>query len=220
MRPLFSTEPSAACCSPTYRIRVRSVRLPLASLVFVACAFGLDAAAQTKITFVAATAAHESAARAYRAIWASDGERILRAFQAETCLPFSEADVGAVVDDIVSHSGGPEHPMGLRASYGVDLKQSTLVHELGHRLLWQLPERLDDLDGHRTLYLVLDRVWAAVWGEEFAASRIADESSWAASYDYAGAWQWVRGLDLAERRRLWTQLLALNGFDAECRATR
>jgi len=74
-----------------------------------------------------------------------------------------------------------------------------------------LTERLDDLDGHRTLYLVLDRVWADVWGEEFATERVQGESSWRASYDYAAAWAWVREMTPDQRSVLWNRLLAMNG---------
>ena len=126
-------------------------------------------------------------------------------------MPFPESAVAALVGDDVSHSGGPEHPMGLRASYDLDVKRSTLVHELGHRHLWQLVERLDDVDGHKTLYLVLDRVWADVWGTEFAAARVRGEASWRASYDYAAAWHWASNLTADERSRLWNKLLAMNG---------
>jgi hypothetical protein len=125
-------------------------------------------------------------------------------------MPFPEAAVAAVVGDDVSHSGGPEHPMGLRARYDLDVKRATLVHELAHRHLWQLTERLDELDGHRTLYLVLDRVWAEVWGEDFAAERIDGEASWRASYDYAAAWDWARRLTVDQRGILWDRLLAMN----------
>ena len=167
--------------------------------------------AQTSVKFVASTAAHEHAARAYRSIWERDGERIVAALEARTCMPFQETSVAAVIDDAVSHSGGPEHPMGLRASYDLDVKRATLVHELGHRHLWQLTERLDGVDGHQTLYLILDRVWADVWGEEFAAERVRGESTWHASYDYAAAWDWARQMTPDERSRLWNRLLALNG---------
>jgi hypothetical protein len=181
-------------------------------LSIAAAALAAATHAQTAVDFLAATAAHESAARDYRSIWQQDGERIVAALEARTCLRFPEAAVAAMIADDVSHSGGPEHPMGLRASYDVDVKRATLVHELGHRHLWQLTERLDDLDGHRTLYLVLDRVWADVWGEEFAAERIRSESAWRASYDYASAWTWARSLTVDERGILWNRLLALNGM--------
>lgn len=169
------------------------------------------------LEFIPQTAAHSYAARVYEQIWAEHGERIVQALEARTCMPFSEQHVAAVVDDATSNSGGPNHPMRLRASYPRELKQSTLVHELGHRHLWQLVERLEYLDGHKALYLILDRVWADVWGEEFAATQIESESSWQAEYDYAAAWRWVRSLAPAERARLWNRLRWMNGFSGECK---
>jgi len=166
--------------------------------------------AQPAIDFLASTAAHESAARAYRSIWEQDGARIVAALEARTCMRFPEAAVTAIVGDAVSDSGGPEHPMSLRASYDLDFKRATLVHELAHRHLWQLTQRLDDVDGHRTLYLILDRVWADVWGEEFAAARIRGEESWHATYDYAAAWDWARALTVEQRGILWNRLLTMN----------
>ena len=137
------------------------------------------------------------------------------ALETVTCMPFPESSVSATVGDAVSHSGGPEHPMRLRRSYIRKEKESTLVHELGHRHLWQLVERLDEVDGHMTLYLILDRVWADVWGEEFAADRVRGESDWHQSY--AEAWAWARSVGPEERARLWNQLLVMNGFDS-CRS--
>ncbi len=72
------------------------------------------------------------------------------------------------------------------------------------------------MDGHQTLYLILDRVWADVWGEEFALERVAAESQWRSDYDYAQAWTWAQSLSLSERTRMWDQLLTMNGFDAPC----
>jgi hypothetical protein len=106
--------------------------------------------------------------------------------------------------------------MQLRASYARAVKQSTLVHELGHRHLWQLAKRIDGIDGHQTLFLVLDRVWSRVWGETFAEASIARESSWLSSYDYGAAWAWSRALGSRDRELLWQRLLALNGFDTSC----
>ncbi len=182
----------------------------VAFIAVVACFAGASAQSEPAVQFIASTAAHEHAARTYRSIWERDGQRIVEALEKWTCLRFPESAVVAVISDDVSHSGGPEHPMGLRASYDVDIKRATLVHELGHRHLWQLIERLDTLDGHRTLYLVLDRVWADVWGDEFAVERIRSESTWRASYDYGAAWTWARDLTVDERGILWNRLLAMN----------
>lgn len=174
------------------------------------------ARADIQLDFIPGTAAHGYAARMYEEIWQEYGARIIASLEARTCLPFAEQRVAAVIEDGTSHSGGPDHPMRLRASYPRPLKQSTLVHELGHRHLWQLVERLDYLDGHKTLYLILDRVWADVWGEDFAAAQIESESSWLAEYDYAAAWRWVRSLAPAERSRLWNRLRWMNGFTDDC----
>jgi hypothetical protein len=191
---------------------VLEIVLPVRGIVFlVACVLlAAEAHGQLAVNFIASSAAHDHAARDYRSIWQQDGARIVAALEARTCLQFPETAVAALIGDDVSHSGGPEHPMGLRASYDVDVKRATLVHELGHRHLWQLTERLDDLDGHQTLYLLLDRVWADVWGEEFAAEHIRSESAWRASYDYAAAWDWARSLTVDERGILWNRLLTMN----------
>jgi hypothetical protein len=180
------------------------------AFLVVSALLAAPAHAQLAVDFIASSAAHNHAARDYRSIWQQDGTRIVAALEARTCLRFPEAAVAALIGDEVSHSGGPEHPMGLRASYDVDVKRATLVHELGHRHLWQLTERLDDIDGHRTLYLILERVWADVWGEEFAAARVRGEASWHASYDYAAAWAWARALTVDERGILWNRLLTMN----------
>lgn len=193
-------------------IRALAAEILPASALIVASA----AHADVDFDFIPSSAAHRYAVRAYQAIWDEYGERIVAALETRTCLPFPELKVSAVVADGVSHSGGPEHPMRLRASYARNVKRSTLVHELGHRHLWQLVERMDDVDGHMTLYLVLDRVWADVWGQDFAEQRVRDESGWDANYDYAAAWTWARSLPSEQRARLWNRLLRLNGFPNSC----
>jgi hypothetical protein len=189
-------------------------------VVLVAALLAAHPSTAVEVEFVPLSAADQWDTRTYRAIWGEFGERIVAAFETVTCLPFSEPRIPAIVANDVSHSGGPAHPMQLRATYGRAVKQATLVHELGHRHLWQLAERLDGIDGHMTLYLVLDRVWAQVWGEDFAAQRIKSESEWLASYDYGQAWRWARGLKRDERAKLWNQLLAMNGFAGGCNAAR
>jgi hypothetical protein len=200
--------------------RPKGILRKASSVVLVAALLAARPSSAVEVEFVALSAADQWDARTYRAIWDEFGERIVAAFEAVTCLPFSEPRIPAIVANDVSHSGGPAHPMQLRATYGRAVKQATLVHELGHRHLWQLAERLDGIDGHMTLYLVLDRVWAQVWGEDFAAQRIRGESDWLASYDYGKAWRWAAGLKRDERTKLWNQLLAMNGITSGCHAAR
>ena len=180
--------------------------------LLVALLIASVAQAQMDVVFIASSAADEYDANVYRAIWDEYGERVVDALETVTCLPFPESSVSATVADAVSHSGGPEHPMRLRRSYLRKEKESTLAHELGHRHLWQLAERLDEVDGHKTLYLILERVWVDVWGEEFAENRVRGESDW--HEKYADAWAWARSLGSEERARLWNQLLVMNGFNS------
>ena len=53
------------------------------------------AQAQPELIFVPANAALPYAVRAYQEIWDEDGERIVAALKARTCLPFSESSVTA-----------------------------------------------------------------------------------------------------------------------------
>src|SRR5690242_13484578 len=85
------------------------LNLRIVLVVLIACLANATANAQPAVEFIATTAAHESAARAYRAIWEQDGARIIAALEAETCMKFPEAAVAALVGDDVSDSGGPEH---------------------------------------------------------------------------------------------------------------
>jgi hypothetical protein len=195
---------------------MRAIVLKVTGVVLTASLLVVAPVSAVEVEFIAFSTADQWDAKTYRAIWKESGERIVEAFEAVTCLSFAESIVPAVVAERVSNSGGPEHPMQLRASYVRAVKQATLVHELGHRDLWQLTKRLDGVDGHMTLYLVLDRVWAYVWGEEFAEERIRDESRWSASYDYGAAWRWARSLGREERVRLWNELLIKNGFPGGC----
>lgn len=154
----------------------RSLNVPLWIPVLLSQLVAVTATAQVHVEFTPSTLADEYDTRVYREIWGEYGQRLIDALEARSCMRFSEPKVEATVADATSNSGGPDHPMRLRRTYIRNEKESTLAHELGHRHLWQLEERLDDVDGHMTLYLILDRVWADVWGEAFAEERIRGES--------------------------------------------
>src|SRR5262245_22966089 len=93
-------------------------------VVLVAALLGASAARAVEVEFVPFSPADQWDTRTYRAIWDEYGDRIVAAFETVTCLPFVEPHVGAVVANDVSHSGGPEHPMQLRATYARAVKQA------------------------------------------------------------------------------------------------
>lgn len=193
---------------------MRITRRFLGCLVPALMAFGVGAQTPVQVDFFATSVADERQAGEYEAIWAEYGEQIVASLEARTCLPFQESTVSAEVTEDVSNSGGPEHPMRLRASYSRKIKESTLVHELGHRHLWQLVKRFHDVDSHMTLFLVLDRVWADVWGKPFADERVSGEAEWEG--EYADAWAWARSLTRQQRIGYWNRLLAMNGMPGGC----
>jgi hypothetical protein len=112
----------------------------------------------------------------YRRLWADEGSRIVAALESITGIGFFQGNINAIVYEGVSFSGNRDTPMRLRASYSPDGKRSSLVHELGHRLISQLTIRPSDLDEHRVLDLVLYDAWESLWGVEFATRQVHFES--------------------------------------------
>src|SRR4051812_37780307 len=95
-------------------------------------------AAQTppfRIVFEPESDQFADAAREYQTLWDRDGAKIVAAMEAVSGLKFDERVIQAIVREAASLSGyKDEKSMVLRASYPLDTKKATLVHELGHRL--------------------------------------------------------------------------------------
>ena len=117
-------------------------------------------------------------------------------------LEFAETDIKVTVFEGISNSGLVGTPIKLRASYPTDSKKAALIHELGHRLNFQLVVKPKGLDNHRILYLYLYDVWVALYGSSFADEQVAVESGrtlpipfkWFTGYDYRSAWKWALSL--------------------------
>jgi hypothetical protein len=95
--------------------------------------------------------------------------------------------VEAIVLEVSSSSGYKEKPMRLRASYPMDTKKATLIHELGHRLRSDLFHH--DEDDHKYLFLWVYDVWVKLYGHEFADAQVAVEKQrgrmYPAAWDFA-----------------------------------
>jgi hypothetical protein len=140
-----------------------------------------------------------AAAQEYRDIWSSEEERIVKVIKQVTDLELSTEPIAATIYEGPSRS----HPLKLRASYDLDTKKSTLVHELMHRVLADnhiriqaAPETLS-LEIHKYLYLALYDVWCELYGKHFADKQVAVESG--ITQTYAEAWQWALSFSPAER---------------------
>lgn len=169
------------------------------------------------LTFSPKTDVQQDATKEYQAIWLQDGERIVSVLQTVTGLTFKETAIAVIVYEGPSFSGGDRQPMRLRASYEEAVKQGTLVHELGHRLLAVLEKRIEGIDEHRSLNLFLYDAWVELYGREFADRLVAVESGRTGIYDYAAAWDWFGTLSTVEKKDHWEKLLTLNGIKSNMR---
>lgn len=162
------------------------------------------------LTIVSGTAEYETGAEEYRQIWAEQGENIIRAFKEVTGLDFKQDIIDVIVYEGPSASGDLRHPMKLRASNTYIVKQGALIHELGHRLIAPVHNRLEVLDEHQTLNLFLYDVWCQVFDKTFADKLVEFESNLKGRYDYAATWQWFFTLSPEEKKRLWEEFVSLN----------
>jgi len=140
----------------------------------------------------------EAAAAEYRAIWASDGARIVATMQQISGLQFRETTVPVQVVTGPSSSGYGARPMRMRGSYPEPTKRATLIHELGHRLQNDLFTR--DEDDHPALFMWLYDVWKALYGPDFASQQVEVESARTGGrHDYRGMWATALAKDSSAR---------------------
>jgi hypothetical protein len=159
----------------------------LAAALVCAAAVAAPAEPRLHIEFTAAAPEFEAAAGEYRQIWKEDGARIVAAMEEATGLRFEQGPVKAIVYEGISSSGFGDMPMRLRASYPLETKRGTLVHELGHRLQGGLFRKREE--DHPILFLYLYDVWVKLYGKAFADAQVAVESRRKGHYDYEGAWK-------------------------------
>ena len=144
------------------------------------------------------------AARQYETIWARDGVKITAAMEAASDLKFEDREVKAMILEVSSESGYREKPMRLRASYPLDTKKATLIHELGHRLQSDLFRRGED--DHPYLFLWIYGVWVNLYGREFADAQVAVEKQ--RGRMYPAAWDYALSLPSEQRAAKWKETVA------------
>lgn len=164
-------------------------------------------AATPQLRFEPQAANFEAAAKEYREIWSTDGERMARALERATGFSFTEDVIPVVVFEGTSRSGVPgQSPMMMRASYKPEIKKGTLIHELGHRILAEhrisaLTVNGEELDAHRVLFLFLYDLWVDEYGKDFADANLAAERARKGLYDYDAAWTWALKMSREQRAR-------------------
>src|SRR5436190_5395776 len=109
-----------------------------------------------------------------------------------------------MVLEVSSDSGYKEKPMHLRASYPLDTKKATLIHELGHRLQSDLFHK--DEDDHQYLFLWIYDVWIALYGRDFADAQVAVEKL--RRGPYPAAWDFALSFTPEQRAAKWKETVA------------
>jgi hypothetical protein len=193
---------------------IRSPRAPLGAaaifLVFLlACASTQPSSPSgplriPRLEFVPESEIFASAVGEYERIWAADASRIARTMQEVSGLTFTDTAITAIVFEGVSSSGFRDTPMRLRASYPIDTKKATLVHELGHRLQSSLFRREDE--EHGPLFLWLYDTWVRLYGQEFADAQVAVEKR--RRGPYPRAWDEALSLSPKQRAERWRAIVA------------
>ncbi len=167
-------------------------------LIVSLTAFAFRQSSEVKINFSPESEKYAEATKEYQAIWSSESRRIVEGMEKVSGVKFSEHEIQAVIFEGVSSSGFGDTPMKLRASYPLEVKKGTLIHELGHRLLARIP-KTKEIDEHRVLFLVLYDIWDSLYGKEFADRMVEVEKKRRGLYDYESAWQWALALSKEER---------------------
>ena len=133
----------------------------------------------------------------YQSIWNSEGKRIVETYERISGLKFTKTTIQVIVSLDRSESGLGDTPMRLNATLAPNVKRSTLIHELGHRLVGTAIRGTDTLDTHKALFLILYDVWADLYGATFADNAV--QASRAGSQDYDLAWTWALSFSAEQR---------------------
>jgi len=193
--------------APVYKAEERAMKKHWLGIAGAAFLLSLIETGQTmvwaqsrvKLTFTPESARFNAATEEYRQIWQSEGDRMIAAIEQLSGLKYPETEVRAIVFEGPSESGFKETPMKMRASYSLDIKKATLMHEIGHRHLTQLRKRPAEIDEHRLLFLWLYEAWVKLYGQAFADDAVKVESARKGLYDYESAWKWALAMTPAER---------------------
>jgi hypothetical protein len=180
------------------------------SIAFAAATAALLCGAAPPLRFVSAGPEFEPATDEYRRIWDEDGASIAAALERASGIAFGPGDIEALISQAPPMMAYDGRSMRLRAGYSPAYKRATLVHELGHRLAFQLP-RTSGLDDHRLLYLFLYDAWTELYGEDFAVRMSSIESSIPGPYDYDAAWRWALSMTREERQARLAALRSARG---------
>lgn len=111
------------------------------------------------------------AVKEYRDIWEQEGEKFITVIERISNLKFKDREIESCVYEGKSTS----HPLQLRASYPIEIKKATLIHELCHILLTDNDIKGDSLEIYKRINPILFNTWVDLYGEDFANRMVEEE---------------------------------------------
>jgi len=139
------------------------------------------------------------AANEYSEIWKKDRQKIIKLIEKYSQLTFKTKVINAVTFEGISYST----PMRLKSSYSSDQKETTLVHELLHRLLvdnnfWFDKKDTFHEDIHKIIDLILYDIWVELLGKDLA-NKSKDIEIGYGDPTYKKAWDWALSFSKKQR---------------------
>lgn len=139
----------------------------------------------------------------YKKIWQVDGEKITNTIESMSGFKFRAEEYNAIILD---NKPSASYPLILLSSYPFEKKQSTMVHELAHKVLPRNDiMKQSELENHKVLNLILYEIWTELYGIEFSNNAVKGEATW--SDTYKDAWNWAMSLSKEEREEEYKKYL-------------
>lgn len=137
----------------------------------------------------------------YEKLWKKEGEKVVKAIEKISSMKFQETEINAIVyyGSLPSRS----RPLCLMVDNSKERRLSTLIHELGHRIISgnirrKIIKKKISLDAHKLLDLILYDVWTDLYGQKFANDAVEMEKK-IPRREYREAWEWALSFTKEER---------------------
>jgi hypothetical protein len=162
-----------------------------------------------RLDFRAASDSFSAARDEYEKIWAAEGPKMIAAMEMTAGLrfvypQFADTSIVVTVREVAASSGFRDRSgIVMRASYAPDTKRTTLMHELGHRLMAGLFTR--DEEEHDELFLWLYDAWVLMYGSATADEQVTIEKR--RGDRYVTAWDKALALSADGRAAAWRRVL-------------
>lgn len=144
----------------------------------------------------------------YEALWNTYGQKIQRAFENVTGLPFKEKNIEGIVGNFQSNFAGVSLGDAMLFRFSVRHKLGTILHELSHRFLLEYNFQYNGIvdNDHELIDLFLYDVIEEAFGKSAAEERVKYELTFPEE-EIPEAWNKILNLPKQQRKSLWTSII-------------